>query len=624
MEKKGFKLILLIFIVISLNINSTLASTFIIGYVNDSFDGEIADGHNIMIWNPANGINDNLTDIIGPSGNSQASNFYMLDCELLNVPCNIGDILSLKVLGLENGYISRTINVSITGAGFELAENLMINSKPNVSAVMPLNYANISGQISFNCSAFDYDGNLESISLYTNFTGIWELNETRYISGSSNSTIFIKNPSDGRYVWGCLVNDSFGIINYSINKTVTSDSHSPIINSISTNETKVCGIANNIRVSCNTSDALSGIYNVIIQASSNVSSNNYSAVYAGGGIYYSDILLDKYGSWNFSCISNDSANNNNNSIYTYNGVFQNLANLEVNSSSIIFSKNNPIENEEIIINVSVKNDGCINANISVGFYEGDPLLGGVQIGSNKTGNVVRDSSFIFNMSYISKIGLTNIFVVADINNSFSEFNESDNKANKSMAVVSWHTFYGNITADRILANSGLYNLSLWLNDSNSSGNVYISDTESQINWASLIPIGRNKTNSLTNNDFSELDSLLGSNSYRDSIIEVYTNGGNTPKNTSSFLVSNRIINNVPIINTTLDYNFFTGILWDSFDDSNGEYDSSDREDVVFVSNINRNSIGSYGKYDYEIRVPSKLREYDPTDSNEIYIYFDLN
>ena len=96
------------------------------------------------------------------------------------------------------------------------------------------------------------------------------------------------------------------------------------------------------------------------------------------------------------------------------------------------------------------------------------------------------------------------------------------------------------------------------------------------------------------------------------------------KNTSNFTVSNLIIQNVPIINTTSAQTFVTGVLWDSFDDSNGRYDSSEKEDIVFITNIHRNTIGSQGRYDYEIFVPAKLREYQTTDTEEVYIYFDLN
>ena len=43
---------------------------------------------------------------------------------------------------------------------------------------------------------------------------------------------------------------------------------------------------------------------------------------------------------------------------------------------------------------------------------------------------------------------------------------------------------------------------------------------------------------------------------------------------------------------------------------NGEFDFGDKEDIIFVAEINKISEGAYGIYDYEIKIPSKLREYN--------------
>ena len=54
-----------------------------------------------------------------------------------------------------------------------------------------------------------------------------------------------------------------------------------------------------------------------------------------------------------------------------------------------------------------------------------------------------------------------------------------------------------------------------------------------------------------------------------------------------------------------------------------EASTSTKEDLVFVASINKESVGEYGTYDYEIRVPVELRDYDSTDSETIYLYYDL-
>jgi len=63
-------------------------------------------------------------------------------------------------------------------------------------------------------------------------------------------------------------------------------------------------------------------------------------------------------------------------------------------------------------------------------------------------------------------------------------------------------------------------------------------------------------------------------------------------------------------------------LWDSSDANNGEYNGT--QDVVFITKLNNNAPGRYGIYDYEIKIPVRLREYDTADSNNVYFYYDLN
>jgi hypothetical protein len=46
--------------------------------------------------------------------------------------------------------------------------------------------------------------------------------------------------------------------------------------------------------------------------------------------------------------------------------------------------------------------------------------------------------------------------------------------------------------------------------------------------------------------------------------------------------------------------------------------------LVFAAKINKGMQGAYGVYDYELRVPARLREYNDADKNELYFYYDLN
>ncbi len=113
------------------NIQLAYAAHFIVGYVGNSWGGEAANGKEVVLWNPSNGVDDNLTDIIGPAGDSGANNLYMIDCEMLSTPCDVGDEIRVKVMS----YTAYEVNLSVTGAGYDVAPNMTLNSKPNITSI---------------------------------------------------------------------------------------------------------------------------------------------------------------------------------------------------------------------------------------------------------------------------------------------------------------------------------------------------------------------------------------------------------------------------------------------------------------------------------------------------------
>ena len=204
-------------------------------------------------------------------------------------------------------------------------------------------------------------------------------------------------------------------------------------------------------------------------------------------------------------------------------------------------------------------------------------------------------------------------------------NESNNKASKSFNVGSWQFFYGDVLAfsDAVLANSNNSNLISWAGNGFAGGNVYVTDSDSDILWSSLQAIGKAKNNTASSSDFAEIDSALNSTSYIDSVYSIYTNSG-TPKGKLNLSSFGKIIREVPIVNSTNNSNFVTGILWDTSHDTNGEFDTVDNENIVFVAPINKNALGTYGTYDYEIRVPAKLRGYHGGSSQSAAFYVELS
>jgi hypothetical protein len=127
---KKYFLFAIIFLLI-LALPKILAAHYIVGIVSDAKDGTPANGRTITLWNPSFGLNDNLTDIIGPAGNSGADNIYMIDCELLNNSCKVEDELRAQIFDSGDDYLPASYtNLTVTGAGFDIMPNLTLNSPP--------------------------------------------------------------------------------------------------------------------------------------------------------------------------------------------------------------------------------------------------------------------------------------------------------------------------------------------------------------------------------------------------------------------------------------------------------------------------------------------------------------
>lgn len=118
----------------------------------------------------------------------------------------------------------------------------------------------------------------------------------------------------------------------------------------------------------------------------------------------------------------------------------NSANLTVNYADLVF---NPVEGSEgapIDFSIIVRNEGNITANnIEVNFYDGDPAVGGVQIGSTQiipTLAAAANTTVSVNWPSIPNASSKLIYVVVDPNNTISESREDDNNAFSTLNVLS--------------------------------------------------------------------------------------------------------------------------------------------------------------------------------------------
>ena len=348
---------------------------------------------------------------------------------------------------------------------------------------------------------------------------------------------------------------------------------------------------------------------------------------SGQNVTYTNISLT-YGKyvWNAKCA--DAAGNA--AFAAANFTLNVAGDLSINSTQIWFSPAAPSASANLTIFVNVTNRANRSeVNVVTGFYENDPDLGGTLLG-NVTSNFSGLQTKMFNISWKTAAGPHNIFAVVDPpfgSGSIVEADESNNKANNSFVISMWQYYYGTLNSTIVLFDSNLHSFSTWP-VTNVTGNIYVSDTDTTngINFAFLKELGRNITggsNAQTSNDFEDLDNstMLNTSQYPDSINTTFTSGG-SPRQVAPFIVFGHTLQNVPVVNSTNSSNFITGILWDTDDSSNAYFDTADREDVIFITNVNAGKVGKYGTYDYEIRIPAMLKSYKGA-TNTVTFYYEI-
>ncbi len=452
------------------------------------------------------------------------------------------------------------------------------------------------------------------------------------ITNNVNNTFSVNNILEGKHNWTVACTDVFPDFNLFTapirNFTVDITPPAITLNSPSNNS----NILRNVTFNFSASDNLDGdnilSCNLYIDNSLNQSNINVT----NGASITRTVSGHSLGihNWNVTCI--DDANNRNWSVKLQYNVT--LADLMVNSSSISFNTTSPTENETVLINATIYN--LINvsvSNIIVQFFKGDPDSGGTQIGANQTISSISPlGQQTASVNWQAELGTNYIFVIVDpplaTNGSIEEWLENNNKANNSITTGAWQFVYGDVNSDSFFDLADVENKSVirWESVNFNSGNIFVIDSESSILWTSTLAIGKNTTGSNTSNDFSDIDTLLNMTGFPDSVSTLYTNSSGTIINTTNYIVFNKVINFVPITNSTNNTNFYTGILWDSSDNNNsnnGEFDTTDKEDLIFAAQLNKDKQGAYGTYDYEIRIPANIRRYSTTDSNSVVFYTEI-
>jgi hypothetical protein len=339
----------------------------------------------------------------------------------------------------------------------------------------------------------------------------------------------------------------------------------------------------------------------------NNQNNTFSNVSVNLGLY----------EWNVLC--NDDFSNE---AFATQNFTLNVSGPDLVVKDILFDNVSLVEGSLMTVFANISNDGRSDTNGSfiVQFYLGDPDIDGIQIGNNITiSNLDINQSVLVNETFMLQAGNNNVFVLVDPDDEVDDIDLTNNKDNNLVVVELYQYFYGNVTVDLILATSASSLFVEYSNLSGLSGHILVAHADAVFSFENLQAITRNIDGNFVSGDFDNVDSGLNSTSFSDSIKQVFGAGTNTPIETRSFNLSSGVINNVPVAQSTDNANFKTGILWDTADDlGNERYDASDKETLVFITEINPQQTGKYGVYDYELRVPALLRDYEGSGSNLVF------
>jgi len=285
--------------------NNTIVNTDY-SYINVSLDNTINLDKVFLEWNGTNETMSNVT----------------------------ADIFFLNKTSLSNGNYTFRVWANDTEGNYSVSESVWVyinytapeipDNPPVVTLESPEdNHNSTTGNIIFNCSVTD-DNQLANITLYHNISGNWSANETKNISGTSNSTVWtVNNISNGTsFVWNCLAydnasNSSWANSNRTVNIVIPiNDTTDPTITSYHISPLVVQN-GSGVLIGINATDNvnISSVWAVITKPDS--STENISLTNNADTNYTSTSLL---GNYTVIIHANDTSGNEANvSLYFYSG-----------------------------------------------------------------------------------------------------------------------------------------------------------------------------------------------------------------------------------------------------------------------------------------------------------------
>jgi len=184
---------------------------WIVGYVEDALDGTSPNSRTVSALNME--TLQEVFGVVGTNGQSGTSNVYMIDCELTSTPCEVGDKLNLTLLDDGTGHIAKqTVQLTVTGSGFDMADNISMNSPPAISSLLVEDaYSSPENEIDLTPNQTT---KIYCSGVITEYDGIESLSSTmsRFYSTSS----YFLEPDDNNYHYtndSCEINESYGTSN---------------------------------------------------------------------------------------------------------------------------------------------------------------------------------------------------------------------------------------------------------------------------------------------------------------------------------------------------------------------------------------------------------------------------
>ena len=108
---------------------------------------------------------------------------------------------------------------------------------PSVVLISPLDsYATGNGTIDFSYTPSDED--LESCSLYGDFTGVWNVSQTEFFPDNGNLNSFSLDLGEGNYSWNIYCNDTEGNLVGAANVSFKVDFSKPVVELLEPTGTK--------------------------------------------------------------------------------------------------------------------------------------------------------------------------------------------------------------------------------------------------------------------------------------------------------------------------------------------------------------------------------------------------